>query len=145
MFPNLTNASGAIWWPNLELMQICNQGKWRHLVGRFGTNAVSATLWSKLEPIEWWIFLSTEFASFVAGEIIRQWNTLLNIKDIGQAHYGLPIWSHFPKISIHVKQLSSCRDICYTELYDHDCWSNRPQLSDYNGGSNNSLLFLCLF
>ena len=29
-------------------MQISNQGKWRHLVGKFGTNAVSATWWSKL-------------------------------------------------------------------------------------------------
>ena len=52
-------------------MQICNQGKWHHLVGKFWTKAVSASLWSKLEPIECWIFLSTEFASFVAGEIIQ--------------------------------------------------------------------------
>ena len=45
-------------------MQICNQDKWRDLVGKFGINAVSATLWSKLE-----LLLSTEFACFVAGEI----------------------------------------------------------------------------
>ena len=50
-------------------MQISNQGKWRHLVGKFGTNAVSAAWWSKLEPIECWIILSTEFACFVTGEI----------------------------------------------------------------------------
>ena len=44
-----TNASGAIWWPNLLLMQvapsggqICNKCKWRHLVAKFGTNASSA-------------------------------------------------------------------------------------------------------
>ena len=36
-------------------------------VGKFGTNAGSATWWSKLEPIERWIFLSIEFACFVAG------------------------------------------------------------------------------
>ena len=40
-------------------MQISNQRKWRHLVGKVGTNAVSATWWSKLEPIECLIFLST--------------------------------------------------------------------------------------
>ena len=40
-----TNASGAIWWSNLQLMQvapsggqICNWCKWCHLVA-FGTNA----------------------------------------------------------------------------------------------------------
>ena len=40
-----TNASGAIWWSNLQLMQvapsggqICNRCKWCHLVA-FGTNA----------------------------------------------------------------------------------------------------------
>ena len=49
-------------------MQICNQGKWR-VVGKFWTNAVSATWRSKLEPLECWIFLSTEFACFVAREI----------------------------------------------------------------------------
>jgi hypothetical protein len=41
-----TNASGAIWWPYLQLMQvvpaggqICNQSKWCHLVAKFATNA----------------------------------------------------------------------------------------------------------
>ena len=44
--------------------------KWRHLVGKFRTNAGSV-IWPKLEPMECltWIFLSTEFACFVAGEI----------------------------------------------------------------------------
>ena len=51
-------------------MQICNRGKWRHLVGKFGTNAGSV-IWAKLEPMDCLtlIFLSTEFACFVAGEI----------------------------------------------------------------------------
>ena len=37
-----TNASGAIWWPHLQLMQvapsggqICNQCKWCHIVAKF--------------------------------------------------------------------------------------------------------------
>ena len=41
-----TNASGAIWWPNLQLMhvvpsggQIFNWCKWRHLVAKFAINA----------------------------------------------------------------------------------------------------------
>ena len=44
--------------------------KWRHLVGKFRTNAGSV-IWPKLEPMECltWIFISTEFACFVAGEI----------------------------------------------------------------------------
>ncbi len=41
------------------------------MVGIFGTNAVSATWWSKFELIECLIFLSTEFACIVAGEIIQ--------------------------------------------------------------------------
>ena len=51
-----TNASGAIWWPNLQLMQvapsggqICNLCKWRHLVAKFVTNASGAILWPKLQ------------------------------------------------------------------------------------------------
>ena len=51
-----TNASGAIWWPNLELMQaapsggqICNQCKWRHLVAKFATNASGAIWWPNLK------------------------------------------------------------------------------------------------
>ena len=46
-----TNASGAIWWSNLQLMQvapsggqICNYYKWRHLVAKFATNAGGAML-----------------------------------------------------------------------------------------------------
>ena len=45
-----TNASGAIWWPNLLLMQvapssgqICSQCKWRHLVAKFATYSSGAT------------------------------------------------------------------------------------------------------
>ena len=41
-------------------MKICDQGKWRHLVGKFGTNAGSNRVLN---------CLSTEFACFVAGEI----------------------------------------------------------------------------
>jgi len=58
-----TNASGAIWWANLQLMQLApsggqiwnqyasgasggkigNQCKWRHLVAKFATNSRSFT------------------------------------------------------------------------------------------------------
>ena len=45
------NASGAIWWPNLQLMQvapsgghICRQCKWRDLVAKFATNISGALL-----------------------------------------------------------------------------------------------------
>ena len=47
------NASGAIWWPNLQLMQvapsggqICSQCKWRHLVAKFANNASGAIWWA---------------------------------------------------------------------------------------------------
>ena len=50
-----TYASGAIWWPNLLLMQvaqsggqICNLCKWRHLVAKFVTNASGAIWWPNL-------------------------------------------------------------------------------------------------
>ena len=53
-----TNASGAIWWPNLQPMQVvpsggqnCNYCKWCHLVAKFVTYACSATWWPKLEPM----------------------------------------------------------------------------------------------
>ena len=58
-----TNASGAIWWENLQLMQMAPSGgqiwnqyasgtssgkignkcKWRHLVAKFATNSSSST------------------------------------------------------------------------------------------------------
>ena len=54
-----TNASGAIWWPNLELMQvvpsgslICNQCNWRYLVAKFGTNASGAIWWTILQLMQ---------------------------------------------------------------------------------------------
>ena len=43
-------SSGAIWWPNLELMQVAPSGgqicilcKWRNLVAKFVTDASGAT------------------------------------------------------------------------------------------------------
>ena len=55
-----TYASGAIWCPNLQLMQvvpsggqICNKCKWCHLVvAKFGTNASCAIWWPSLELIQ---------------------------------------------------------------------------------------------
>ena len=49
----VTNPSGAIWWPNLEVMQ-----------------AIQVPLKSILKYLTL-IFLATEFASFVAGKIIQ--------------------------------------------------------------------------
>ena len=40
-----TNASGVIWWPILQVMQV------GHLVAKFVTNASSAIWWPNLEPI----------------------------------------------------------------------------------------------
>ena len=49
-----TNASGAIWWSNLQLMQvvssggqICNLYKWRHMVAKFATYTSGAILCPK--------------------------------------------------------------------------------------------------
>ena len=49
----VTNVSGAIWWPNLEKMQ-----------------PIQVPLKSILKYLTW-IFLTSEFASFVAGKIIQ--------------------------------------------------------------------------
>jgi len=54
-----TNASGAICWPNLQLMQvapsggqICKQCKWRHLVAKFSTNASGAIWWPNMQLMQ---------------------------------------------------------------------------------------------
>ena len=54
----VTNASNAIWWPNLELMQVAPSGgqiwnlcKWRHLVAKFETNASGTIWWTILQLI----------------------------------------------------------------------------------------------
>ena len=54
-----TNASGAVCWPNLQLMQVvpscgqvCNSCKWRHLVANFATNANGAIWWSNLQLMQ---------------------------------------------------------------------------------------------
>merc|ERR1711911_451456 len=54
-----TNASGAIWWPNLQLMQvapsggqICNLCKWRHLEAKFATNVNGAICWPYLQVMQ---------------------------------------------------------------------------------------------
>ena len=67
----MTISSGAIWWPNLQLMQvapsggqICNQFKWRHLVAEFVTDASGATWWPNLEPMQVAFFL-------LAGDITQ--------------------------------------------------------------------------
>ena len=53
-----TYASGAIWWPNLQLMQvvpsggkICNLYKWCYLVAKFATNESCAILLPNLVQV----------------------------------------------------------------------------------------------
>ena len=57
--PFVTNASGAIWWPYLQLMQvapsgghICNLCKWHHLVAKFLTYASGAIWWPYLQLMQ---------------------------------------------------------------------------------------------
>merc|ERR1719278_1376605 len=54
-----TDASGAIWWPNLILMQvvsscgqICSLCKWHHLVAKFATNASGVILWPNFQRMQ---------------------------------------------------------------------------------------------
>ena len=67
-----TYASGAIWWPNLQLMQLApsggqiwnqyasgasggkigNQCKWRHLVAKFATKVSGAIWWPNLQLMQ---------------------------------------------------------------------------------------------
>ena len=51
-----TNASGAIWWPNCQLIQMASSGgqlynfcKWRHLVAKFATSENEAIWWPNLK------------------------------------------------------------------------------------------------
>ena len=81
-----TNASGAIWWTILQLMQvapsggqICNLCKWCHLVAKLVTKANIATWWPKLEPMLialhvgqiwnqfWWHHLVVKFWTNTSG------------------------------------------------------------------------------
>merc|ERR1711978_142065 len=75
-----TNASGAIWWPNLQLMQvapsggqICNLCKWRHLVAEFTTNASGAILVAKFATYAsgaiWWPYLQLMQVAPSGGQI----------------------------------------------------------------------------
>ena len=59
----VTISSCAIWWPNLQLMQvalsggqICNKCKWHHLVVKFSTNASGAMLLPNLVQVTESIF-----------------------------------------------------------------------------------------
>ena len=73
-----TNASDAIWWSNMQLMQvapsggqICKLCKWRHLVVKFATNASGAIRWSKIATIasgEIWCLVAN-FATNASGAI----------------------------------------------------------------------------
>ena len=54
-----TYASGAIWWRNMQLMQVAppgaqnwNQCKLYYMLAKFGTNAGGATWWSNFELIQ---------------------------------------------------------------------------------------------
>ena len=51
-----TMASGATWWPTLELCPLAptggqkwNYSQWQHVVVKFGTKASGATWWTNLE------------------------------------------------------------------------------------------------
>ena len=66
-----TNANCAIWWSNLELMQVAppvdqiwNQFWWHHMVVKFWTNTSGTTYnWPNLEPMQ--------VALYLAGEITQ--------------------------------------------------------------------------
>ena len=55
-----TNAGGATWWSNLELIQvephafgqIWNQCKWHYMLAKSGTNTSGTTCWPNLEPTQ---------------------------------------------------------------------------------------------
>ena len=62
-----TYASGAIWWPNLQIMQvapsggqICNLCKLHHLVPKFATYASGTIWWPKLQVMQLWCHLKAQ-------------------------------------------------------------------------------------
>ena len=52
----VTNASGAITWPTLQLTQVVSSGdqicKLQHLMTKLATNAIGVIWWSNLEPMQ---------------------------------------------------------------------------------------------
>ena len=63
-----TRACGAIWWPNLQLMQVAPPGGqnwdqlwWHHQVVKFWTNTSGTTYnWPNLEPMQMALYLAGE-------------------------------------------------------------------------------------
>ena len=75
----------AIWWPNLELMQVapsgghfCNKGRWRHLMANFATNASGVILWPKLEPMR----IALQFGTYASGVIWWSNFVLIQVEDM---------------------------------------------------------------
>ena len=68
----VTNAGGAIWWPNLELMQV---------VAKFGTNASGAIWWSNLQLMQ----VVAKFGTNASGTI---WWPNINLIQVTESISG---------------------------------------------------------
>ena len=97
-----TYASGPIWWPNLQLMQvvpsgghICNLCKWRHMVAKFATNASGAMLLLNL------IQVTESISGSVVPLAMFIWRTSVQCSEISnnmQNHPNLTSYLYCKKI-----------------------------------------------
>ena len=121
----VTNASGAIWWPNLEVMQ-----------------PIQVPLKSILKYLTW-IFLATEFASFVAGKIIQV------IEAMPGSVVPLAMFSYYhcylcPFNSVHVLRGISWAPITFTirkhsQLFSLFCWQGERFAKDKDKDGSSAL------
>ena len=105
--------------------------KWRHLVGKFRTNAGSV-IWPKLEPMECltWIFLSTEFACFVAGEIIQVIEAIPgSVVPLAMFLWKPRKWSKRYVVWGSTPVISFYLSVCYWKWWRHCTWWIEPHWS----------------
>ena len=90
-----TYASGAIWWPNLQLMQVAPSGgqicKWRHVVAKFATNASGAIWWLNLQLMQVHLF---NVHCFAIGTIWWPYLQLMQVAPSGGQICNKCKWRH---------------------------------------------------
>ena len=91
-----TNASGATWWSNFELIQVEP-----HTMAKFGTNASGAIWWPNLQPMQvvasfatdssgaiWWP--NFELIQVEPHTICQIWNQCFLTGEVTQAKESIP-------------------------------------------------------
>ena len=117
-----TSASGAIWWSNLQIMQVAPSGgqiwnlcKWCHLVTIFATNASGAIWWPILQ-LSKWRQLVAKFVTNVSGAILLPSSIQVTESISGSV---VPLAMFFGCLPLHPKSYGDC---CLFLLSRGDVW-----------------------